>query len=133
MGNVFLLYIPPGNHEAMVHYEDTIKNGVSLRQISKFIPPALRDSLRKVFGADVVTLHASIAPPSQPGIAGTEVRLVVLSDDDVRIAKEYFLRFSGDEPLEGTKHGQILKRVPGRPAGTYANGLTVAEEAHLRF
>jgi hypothetical protein len=24
MSNVFLLYMPPGNHEAMVHYQDTI-------------------------------------------------------------------------------------------------------------
>lgn len=34
MRNVFLLYMPPGNSEAMVHYQDTIKNRVALGRIA---------------------------------------------------------------------------------------------------
>lgn len=63
MGNVFLLYMPPGNHEAMVHYEDTIKKGVSLKQISTFISPNLRDALVKVFGAAPFAVWGSEAGP----------------------------------------------------------------------
>jgi len=37
MRNIFILYMPTGNYEAMVHYEDTIKNKVSQDRIFKYL------------------------------------------------------------------------------------------------
>lgn len=38
MRNVFLIYMPPDNMEAMVHYEDTIKNKVAAQRILPHLP-----------------------------------------------------------------------------------------------
>ncbi len=45
--NIFLIYIPLGNQEAMVHYEDTIRQKVSLERIYKHVQPDLRSSLAR--------------------------------------------------------------------------------------
>ena len=66
--------------------------------------------------SDVVTLHATISPPSDPSRAGTEVVLGGVSDADIVAAKGYFLRFARDELLEHTKYGDILQRPLGRLA-----------------
>jgi hypothetical protein len=59
MPNVFLLYMPPGNMEAMVHYQDTIKNKVSLRRISSFISRDLHAKLTSVFPSSQVAVWGS--------------------------------------------------------------------------
>jgi hypothetical protein len=64
MSNVFLLYMPPGNAEAMVHYQDTIKNKVSLDRISKFVPRDFRAKLTTVFGNSSVAVWGSREGPS---------------------------------------------------------------------
>src|SRR5213080_4496337 len=40
--NVFLLYMPPGNREAIVHYQDTIVNRVALERVRPFVSDNLR-------------------------------------------------------------------------------------------
>ena len=50
MSNVFLLYMPPGNTEAMVHYQDTIKQRVALDRITPHISANLRANLVSIFG-----------------------------------------------------------------------------------
>lgn len=50
MRNIFIVYMPPGNREAMVHYEDTIKNRVSQERIFKYLDFNLQNKLRDVFG-----------------------------------------------------------------------------------
>jgi hypothetical protein len=55
MSKVFLLYMPPGNPQAMIHYEDTIKRRVPLGRITPHISANLRANLVSVFG------HAPIA------------------------------------------------------------------------
>ena len=37
MRNIFLLYMPPNNIEAMTHYRDTIQQKVSFDRISRFV------------------------------------------------------------------------------------------------
>lgn len=37
MRNIFLLYMPPGNRQAMVNYENTIRNRVSLDRVGKLL------------------------------------------------------------------------------------------------
>ncbi len=59
MRNIFLLYISPGNYEQIVHYQDTIKNKVSLERISRFIDSSLRDKLIGVFGNKPITIWGS--------------------------------------------------------------------------
>lgn len=61
MGNVFLLYMPPGNHEAMVHYQDTIVNRVPLDRLNSFLSPNLRARLRGVFGLKPIATWGSQA------------------------------------------------------------------------
>jgi hypothetical protein len=63
MRNAFLLYMPPGNAQAMVHYEDTIKGKVSLQRLSEFIDRGLRDRLMSVFGANPIAIWGSEAGP----------------------------------------------------------------------
>ena len=63
MGNVFLLYMPPGNAEAMVHYQDTILKRVSLERMSPFLTANLRARLIGVFGRDPIAVWGSQAGP----------------------------------------------------------------------
>lgn len=61
MPNVFLLYIPPGNAEAMVHYQDTIRNRVELSRIARFVSSDLRAKLASVFGNAPIAVWGSQA------------------------------------------------------------------------
>jgi len=81
---------------------------------------------------DIRTLHALIAPPSDPELVGTDVALVGLSDVDMDTAKGFFLRYAADEVLDTTAYGQIL-RPRGSVARIYVNGLLVAEEGNFLF
>jgi hypothetical protein len=63
MRNVFLLYMPPGNPEAMVHYQDTIKNRVELRRIAGFVSQNLMAKLTSVFGSAPITVWGSEGGP----------------------------------------------------------------------
>jgi hypothetical protein len=83
---------------------------------------------------DIVTLHAIIAPPSDPDLVGTDVVLEGLTDAHVDQAKDFFLAFSGDRVLEETGVGAVLARSNGRgPARIYVRGLVVAEEDNFLF
>jgi hypothetical protein len=61
MGNVFLVYMPLRNAEAMAHYEDTIRKKVRLTRIAPFISPELRVRLQEVFGSHDVAVWGSVA------------------------------------------------------------------------
>jgi hypothetical protein len=63
MSNVYLLYMPPGNPQAMVHYQDTIKNKVPLTRISQFVSTNLRARLLTIFGHKPVTIWGSTGGP----------------------------------------------------------------------
>jgi hypothetical protein len=67
MSNVFLLYMPPGNMNAMVHYEDTIKNRVPVGRISRFLSDNLKAQLNSVFGNGSVAVWGSQAGPANRG------------------------------------------------------------------
>jgi len=82
--------------------------------------------------ADVVTLHAEVAPARDSTFAGTAVRLTGISDKDMDRAKDFFLRFSGEEVLEETSVGRILQKK-GKMARIYVAGLLVATEDNFAF
>ena len=81
---------------------------------------------------DIVTLHALIYPSSHPDMRGTEVVLVSVNDADMAKAKDFFLKYSGDEVLEQTRYGEVL-RTRGNQSRIYVNGLCVAEEENFLF
>jgi hypothetical protein len=66
-------------------------------------------------------------------VAGTDFELRGASSADIKGAKDFFLRFSGEQLLENTPYGQILERASGRPARIYVTGLLVAEEERFAF
>ncbi|MDX2192171.1 MAG: hypothetical protein NW201_02375 [Gemmatimonadales bacterium] len=64
---MFLLYMPPGNPEAMVHYQDTIKNRVPLERLSRFLPSSLAARLRGTFGVSPIAVWGSQPGPKNRG------------------------------------------------------------------
>jgi len=59
MKNIFILYIPPSNFEAKVHYQDTIVNKVSQERLFKYLDRTLQDHLRKIFFDKRITVWGS--------------------------------------------------------------------------
>jgi hypothetical protein len=59
MPNIFLLYMPPGNAEAMIHYEHTIRQGVSLERISRYLSAEMVRKLRDLFGDRPIAVWGS--------------------------------------------------------------------------
>lgn len=59
MKNIFILYIPIGNYEALVHYEDTIKKKISQEKIFQFVDTNLRNNLQKIFGQKPIATWGS--------------------------------------------------------------------------
>lgn len=81
---------------------------------------------------DIITLHATIDPPSVPDIVGTDCALYGVSDADVAAAKMLFLRFCNPTVLDETKFGTVLKCAEAVGA-IFINGMKVAEEANFLF
>jgi hypothetical protein len=63
MSKAYLLYMPPGNAEAMVHYQDTIKNKVALDRITPHISSNLRAKLISIFGNAPIAVWGSAGGP----------------------------------------------------------------------
>jgi len=59
MRNIFLLYMPPGNTEAMVHYQDTIRNKVAFERIAPHVSSSLGRNLQQVFGTHSIAVWGS--------------------------------------------------------------------------
>ena len=86
--------------------------------------------------SDIKTLHALISDPADPGFTGTEFILHgnALSEAQVEQAKALFLHYAGDEELDATQFGTVLRPRDRRtPARIYVNGLRVAEEDNFLF
>lgn len=83
---------------------------------------------------DVRTLHALVEPPSDPTLVGTEIVLRgrAAGARQIESAKSLFLHYSGDEVLEHTQLGEVLKRSEAM-AYVYVNGLRVATEERFLF
>ena len=81
---------------------------------------------------DIVTLHACICQPSDPEFVGTDFILDGCTTDDIEKAKDLFLRFSGEEVIEDTQHGEVLRKK-GEMSRIYVNGVKVADEDNFIF
>lgn len=104
---------------------------IEARIRSKFCDVSFDRSEKHDF-SDVITLHACISDPSDPTFVGTEFIFKNCSDDDIEKAKRLFLRFSGEETLEKTQYGEVLRNA-GSPSYIYINGIRVAEEENFLF
>lgn len=107
------------------------RRGIGVRIRSRFGDITTVKQAKHGFG-DITTLHAVISDPSDPDMVGTDVELSGVADDDVEAAKLLFRHYAGDEVLEETQYGVVLKR-PKFAARIYVNGLRVAEERNYLF
>ena len=82
---------------------------------------------------DIQTLHALVSAPSDAQMQGTDVVLRDLKDEDIEKAKGFFLQFAGEEVLDSTPYGAVLRRPHGKKARIYVNGLLAAEEDNFLF
>jgi len=64
MRNIFLLYMPPTNVEAMTHYRDTIEQRVQLQRIAPFVSRDVGGRLRTIFGDRPIAVWGSKDSPS---------------------------------------------------------------------
>lgn len=105
--------------------------GIEASIRSKFCDVSFDRSEKHDF-SDVITLHACISDSSAPSFVGTEFILKGCSADDIDKAKRLFLRFSGEETLERTQYGEVLRKT-GKTSYIYINGIRVAEEENFLF
>ncbi len=107
------------------------RKGVKVEIKSKFGDIGLGRVSKHSFD-DLVTLHASVSPPSMTHLEGTICRLFGVSDADVKTASDMFLCFSNSQPIETTSYGSVHARSSS--AGIiYINGMKVAEEENFLF
>lgn len=79
----------------------------------------------------ITTLHVEMLG-GVPDMEGTEVRLEGVDSEDVQKAKALFLHFSGEQPVERTPYGEILRRGTG-DARVYISGVLANEESNFLF
>ena len=81
---------------------------------------------------DITTLHALVGPPGDDNMVGTEVMLENVEPVEVEGAKSLFRRFNGEDTLESTKYGDVIRK-DGGPGRIYTNGVLVATEDNFLF
>ncbi|MGA7801618.1 MAG: hypothetical protein WCC36_12490 [Gammaproteobacteria bacterium] len=59
MRNIFMMYIPPGNAQAVVNYEQTIVKKVAPDRVNRYVEPVLRQRLEQVFPGRPLTIWGS--------------------------------------------------------------------------
>jgi len=64
MRNIFLLYMPPANAEAIAHYRDTIEQRVPLERLARFLPRDTVERLRTVFAGRPIAVWGSRNSPA---------------------------------------------------------------------
>ena len=80
----------------------------------------------------LVTLHVKIDSPIDKNFIGTDFILHKVSDEDIKNAKNLFLKFSDAKKLENTKYGEVIGRN-SKGGFVYINGVKVAEEENFLF
>src|ERR1700735_4906098 len=64
MRNIFLLYMPPNNLEAMTHYRDTIQQRVSFEHIRRFVSSNELAQLKHIFAERPIAVWGSNDSPA---------------------------------------------------------------------
>jgi len=105
------------------------RRGVAVTIRSQHGTFRLREAHKHNFD-DITTLHVEYDPEACG--PGTDFELRGVSQADIRAAKELFLRFTGDDVIETTGYGQVL-RSPRGPARVYITGVFANEEPNFLF
>jgi hypothetical protein len=107
------------------------RNKISVLIKSRYGDITLSKTSKQGF-SDIVTLHANIDDPSEPNLVGTMFIIEGINDESIEAAKRLFLIFSGEQIIETTKFGQVIKKSAGF-GNIYINGVKVAEEPNFLF
>jgi len=83
--------------------------------------------------ADVVTLHALVAEPSDPLMVGTDFAIRGVTAEQVEAAQELFLAYQHIRVLERTPFGEVLAKETDEPGHVYVKGLSIASEENFLF
>src|SRR5207244_1454393 len=59
MRNIFLLYMPPNNPEAMMHYEETIRQKIAFPRIRRYLSRDLAERLKRIFDQRPIAVWGS--------------------------------------------------------------------------
>ena len=105
------------------------RKGVEVLIKSKYGDIKLGKSHKHGFD-DLITLHAYISEPSSSNLIGTEFILNGVTDEDMKKAKNLFLKFSSENVIEKTRYGDLLEKK-GKSGYIYINGVKVAEEENF--
>lgn len=115
--NVFLLYMPVGNVEAMTHYRDTIQQRVSFERIARFVSRDVAARLQRVFGARPIAVWGSRDTPAN------RAKFEKMEEgDDILIVEGDDIRFMGKAALK-TVNPELSRELwhnihdPGRATG----------------
>lgn len=107
------------------------RNKIPIKIISKHGEITLTKSNKEGF-SDITTLHALIQESDINDFSGTQIEIIGINDEEIEKAKKLFLRFSGEEVIESTTRGEIVRKT-GKVANIYINGVKVAEEENFLF
>lgn len=127
--DLFLGQFGVGLKDALALFD---RQGVGITIRSRHCNIALAKQAKAGFD-DVVTLHATVAPPSDPGMVGTDIRITGVTEAQLEGAKSLFLAYRDDEVLETTPFGQVLAHPAEEPGGIFVRGLRIAEEENFLF
>jgi hypothetical protein len=93
--NIFLLYMPLGNLEAMTHYRDTIQQRVSLERIRHLVSREVASRLNQVFGTRPIAVWGSRDSPAN------RAKFEKMAEgDDLLIVEGSKIRFMGKVALK---------------------------------
>ena len=106
------------------------RRGIKLLIASAYGSYRLRQDHKHGFD-DIVTLHIEY-DDTPNNFRGTECVLRGVSDADMARAKSLFLKFAGEEVLETTTYGPILRRQ-GPTSRVYILGVLASEEPNFLF
>src|SRR2546430_15170677 len=95
MRNIFLLYMPPKNLEAMTHYRDTIQQRIPYERIRPFVSADVGTRLKHIFGDRPIAVWGSRDTPAN------RARYEKMADgDDLLIVEEQAIKFMGKVALK---------------------------------
>lgn len=106
------------------------RRGVSVTIDSSQGTFRLREAHKHDF-EEITTLHVE-AEPNTEKRKGTDFILDGVTKADIDKAKGFFLRFSGEELIEETQYGSILRPTNGMPR-VYISGVLANEEENFLF
>ena len=95
MRNIFLLYMPPNNAEAMLHYRETIQQKVPFERVSRYVSRDVAARLKHVFGDRPIAVWGS-----RGGRQNRATFEKMVEGDDLLIVEDTTIRLMGKVALK---------------------------------